>query len=331
MSAGAAVAFAAIAILYLLYGDILTGNLAGVSAELQVRLINDIVEVKSLPQIVQIMPEQWFATAGYSAVLIAAGYWALRRSAVPQPQLATIYVMMVLAILASFYQFRLLRTGIVASIPVSVAIVSALADILKQRLEKQKTRLLIIVPAATLVFLQPVWLAAGLAFAAAGKTAEAGNSPASASMAGTDPETKQALPEWRKGPIYPLCNLQSQYGFLAKLPPGLVLNDLNSGPPILVFTGHPVLAGNYHRNGKAILQTLDFFETSEHKARAIARETGAAYVGFCATGQPIPRGSGHDGKLASRILRGKPPAWLQQISPPGDRFIVLKVLKDKQP
>ncbi|MCC2095290.1 MAG: hypothetical protein KDJ29_00270 [Hyphomicrobiales bacterium] len=343
MTTGALVAAGAAGIMGLLYGDILSGDFAGVSPELQSRWLNDIIEIKSLPQILRIMPEHWLSTAGYSAVLLVGGFAALRASPRPQPQLATIYIMLALAIAATFFQFRLLRTGIIASVPVSVAIFAALMEFVKSRSAHPKmtpltTPLAIrlaALPAAVLVLLQPVWLALGLAVAGSGSAAASNAQTVSSAMPGAaaskavDGVGAEMLPDWRKGPVYPICNRQSHYRALAKLPRGLVLNDLNSGPSILIFTKHDVLASNYHRNGKAILQALDFFETDAKTARGIARQTHAAYVGFCDSGKPAPRSRIQDRKLASRILRNDLPPWLQRVSPAGDRFIVLKILKDQ--
>jgi hypothetical protein len=326
-SAGLAAATAIVALMVLLFPDIFTGGIAGVSPELQARWLSDIIEAKSLAEVLAIKPGDWLSTVAYSLVLIAAGAVVLWRVPESKQHVIAIYGMMVLSIAASLFQYRLLRAGIVASIPICVVFFHLLLDALKQRSMQSRPAGIAMMIGATVLMLPPTWLALALAIPDPQARAAA---PAAATITPAKDMAKIQAAEktgWRNEAIYPFCNRASQFAALNSLPKGLVINDLNSAPPILVFTKHDVLAGNYHRNGRAILQTLDFFETSLAKARTIARTLRADYVALCDPGTPVPAGPGQDGKLGVHILNGTLPNWLQRVSPDGDRLIVLKIVK----
>jgi hypothetical protein len=130
---------------------------------------------------------------------------------------------------------------------------------------------------------------------------------------------------WRSREPYLLCNKQSDYAALASLPPGLVMSDINTGPEVVIFTRHDSIGGPYHRNGKAILDMLDFFETDLVNPQRIARERAIAYVAYCEDIEPNGPELAGSPALAVRIVEGKEPAWLERVSPAGDRLHVFRV------
>ena len=68
---------------------------------------------------------------------------------------------------------------------------------------------------------------------------------------------------------------------LSALPTGLALNTVDTGPFILAFSPHSVVAAPYHRNVDGIMANLESFGGSDEAARAIALSRGAAYVIAC--------------------------------------------------
>ena len=52
------------------------------------------------------------------------------------------------------------------------------------------------------------------------------------------------------------CFDPSSAALFAEVPKGLVLAPLFYGSTVLMLSGHDVVAGPYHRNGKAILDTI---------------------------------------------------------------------------
>ena len=116
----------------------------------------------------------------------------------------------------------------------------------------------------------------------------------------------------------------SDYALLASLPAGLVLNSPNEGPAILDFTHHFALSGNYHRNGDAILKSMRFFGGTEDEARRIADEVKPQYVAYCQRDPALEQLKPESGEMKQRILRGDYPSWLEPLSGPDDRLIVMR-------
>ena len=333
LGAGLAVASIIVTVMFSNFPDIFGGGLVGLSQDLQERWLSNIIEAKSLAATLAIMPGHWISTVAYCLVLAGAGAYVLRTTSQGKSHLITIYAMMMLSIAATLFQFRLMRTGIIASIPVCVAFFyvcqQRLLDGHQRSQGKSKSLRIAIFVGLTTLLLAPFWLALSLAI-----PDPRNSSLAQAQIAATagkpTPRVESASPSaagWRKQSIYPVCNKASQYKTLANLPAGLVMADLDSGPQVLVFTGHSIHAGNYHRNGRAILQVMDFFQTNLANAKRQARGLRVDYVAFCDPGTPVPQGKGHDGKLGAHILKNTPPRWLKRISPLEERMIVLKVIK----
>jgi hypothetical protein len=83
-----------------------------------------------------------------------------------------------------------------------------------------------------------------------------------------------------KGPTLADCTMDTAYTDLASLPPGRVAAPYILGPYILLDTPHEILSAGYHRNGKSVMDSIDFF-ASDDRARDIARERGLTYVATC--------------------------------------------------
>jgi hypothetical protein len=99
------------------------------------------------------------------------------------------------------------------------------------------------------------------------------------------------------------------------VPRGLVVAPLFYGSTVLRISGHDVVAGPYHRNGKAILDAIDTMRDAPDAAKAIIDRRGIAYVAICATSQEsaITRAQAPDGLLAG-LLAGRTPGWLTPVA-----------------
>ena len=112
------------------------------------------------------------------------------------------------------------------------------------------------------------------------------------------------------------CRTQDAYGHLAALPPGLVINDLNLAPYILLYTSHDAVGGNYHRGVGGILDSMDFFDADWSRARAVVQRRRAAYVALCRTSgegdeRPGVKRSRENMSVAETLRSGgKHPDWL---------------------
>ncbi|MEZ5880628.1 MAG: hypothetical protein R3D35_08215 [Nitratireductor sp.] len=310
----------ALAVTALAFPECRAGPYSALSAELTGRWLSQIHEARGIVDFASRFGAANYALLVYIALLLAAGIVLVRR------RIASSHLLPVLAVLAiclvlSFLQVRALRLGVFAAVPVCVI----LADLAWRHFSAAPGRshpaAMFMTGLSALFLISPVWLVVANAV-----LPPPGN-PASAAVAGD-------APEWsRQGNVSSICNRDTDFSFLATLPPGLVLNDLNTGPAILVFTGHSVVAGNYHRNGRAILETMDFFAADEATARKIATRRKPQYVAYC---QPLPvaqpsvpskNGSSAE-SIGRRILDGREPAWLQRISPAADRLNVYRMASD---
>ncbi len=69
------------------------------------------------------------------------------------------------------------------------------------------------------------------------------------------------------------------------MPNGLVLAPLFYGSTVLKLSDHSVVAGPYHRNGQAILDTIHAMHRPPATAKAIIDARDVDYVAVCAASQ----------------------------------------------
>ncbi len=127
------------------------------------------------------------------------------------------------------------------------------------------------------------------------------------------------------------CNHAGDFRLLAKLPPGLVVSDVDSGPFILANTPHSVWSAPYHRLADQIVQSIRIFDSAPDAARPEILKTGAKYVAVCRAN----RSSVHDlhtrttrSTLQDVLLDGTPPEWLKPVIGNGGNFLIFKVEKN---
>jgi hypothetical protein len=111
------------------------------------------------------------------------------------------------------------------------------------------------------------------------------------------------------------CERPADFAPLARLPKGLVLGFIDSGPLILMTSAHSVLAAPYHRNIAGNEAMLDVFLAAPADAQARLAARHMDYVAFCPGGperfnyaQAAPDG------LAARLGRGEVPGFLEPLT-----------------
>ncbi|TIU33196.1 MAG: GtrA family protein, partial [Mesorhizobium sp.] len=77
------------------------------------------------------------------------------------------------------------------------------------------------------------------------------------------------------------CGKPDDFRDLAALPATTVLASSNLGSGILMFTGHRVLAGPYHRNVAGNLAMLDAFMGTPEAARAVIHREQVGLIAIC--------------------------------------------------
>ncbi|MEM7620593.1 MAG: hypothetical protein AAF228_09035 [Pseudomonadota bacterium] len=126
-----------------------------------------------------------------------------------------------------------------------------------------------------------------------------------------------------------VCIGVKQMRHLNTLPPGLILAHSNLGAYILLETHHSVVAGNYHRNAKGLLDSIHAFNVPKDQGYELIKKQKVKYIVTC----PTQKHFREDGKtapdaLAHALNDGKPPLWLKPIQSP-EKDVLLKVYEVK--
>jgi hypothetical protein len=124
----------------------------------------------------------------------------------------------------------------------------------------------------------------------------------------------------RNRPEREACFQTQNYAALAKLPPGLVVADIDYGPFLLALTPHSVLAAPYHRLSAGIIDAHRIFASPPEEARRIAARVGATYVVVCGSRLPsdLPQAE-RAASLWGRLQAGAVPDWLAAEPGPADQ------------
>jgi hypothetical protein len=114
------------------------------------------------------------------------------------------------------------------------------------------------------------------------------------------------------------CTSEANLDFLNAVPKGMIAAPSNMGSPILRFTGHSVLSAPYHRNPNGMLVVLKAGLAAPQNAEAILGDAGADYVAFCPQDGELKELAARapDG-FAAALLKGRPPAFLKDVTPAG--------------
>ncbi|MCB1428307.1 MAG: hypothetical protein KDJ66_04155 [Nitratireductor sp.] len=306
-----------------------SGPYGAISDELKTRWLVNVAEAMGFLALANKHPELWLSGIGFSLLLLVTGALVVWKTRAGAPQVIAIYAMVVLSVAVTFIQYRALRIGIFASIPLSVVFVRLSWEWLRENLGSGRHAPALAQIFVILAMMSPSWFVVGtLVFAKDAAQQPVPPAIGDAVAAGSGNATGGAA-QWRKSEIHPMCNRDEQYSRLAALPNGLVMSDVNSGPVIIVKTGHSVVGGPYHRNERAILDMVDFFETDLEKPRAIALRRPIDYVAWCDPGKPVTPELENNPALAIHLLKGSEPDWLERVSSPDERLLLFRVRRDR--
>lgn len=107
---------------------------------------------------------------------------------------------------------------------------------------------------------------------------------------------------------------------LRAAPEGVMLNHFSLGAGILVWTGHGVLAGPYHRDVEGTMTMISALRSSPDAARSIVQASAADYVVICAAApetrfyaQNAAEGVLPEQTLSAMLGRGEHPDWLAPV------------------
>lgn len=282
------------AVLLLLYPQCLASPYAGLDPRLKTLWLDHIDEAQSLFQLTAHNPAE--LAARYATPLVALVLMALRlRRGGWRRQDSLVAMLLVVAFLVSVWQVR----GSTFSIAFAVIPLSAWIAKWRRRAETNPSRGSVLrMAAAWLISVNSIWSGAAQAASAALATGVKITSDASVGAS-----------------VDPSCQAKATFATLGRLPDTTVLAVSNIGSPILVYSGHRVFAGPYHRNVAGDLLALDAFLGTDAQARSIVGDHHVGLVALCRgnSESQLLATTAPDGFLAG-LMRGNVPEWLEPIA-----------------
>jgi hypothetical protein len=122
------------------------------------------------------------------------------------------------------------------------------------------------------------------------------------------------------------CTDTRSFQALAKLPPGVVLSEIDLGPYIVAATPHAAVQAPYHRMGVGMKEARAALAASPVEAEGRVRALGVTYVVNCLA---HARQSDRLGLSADSLQRsldaGRSPPWLEPLSQHGQPLQVFRV------
>jgi hypothetical protein len=108
---------------------------------------------------------------------------------------------------------------------------------------------------------------------------------------------------------------------LAAARAGVIVNPFVTGPAILEWTKHSVVAAPYHRDGEGITMMMDAMRATPEAARGPLTSSNADYLLVCPAlpetqwyaRHPLTPGGDPAATLSARLARNEAPDWLQPI------------------
>jgi hypothetical protein len=289
----------------------LSGPYGFLSPELKKAWLQTVTEAQPIQQYFQREPVGAFASVVPLLVALAVAAFHLRPSAGERRKLWIVpTILLVMAASLSFYQIRTLPFASAIAIPILGAWV---AEVRARGIARSTNPVKRAFPVA-LAFLaaaQITYILAGvpgldlLTYLSDGRIA-ARKTPQ------PPEELVKGLTQAQKD-----CFDPTSAELFAVVPKGLVLAPLFYGPSVLKLSGHNVVGGPYHRNGKAILDTIHATHGEPAEAKAIIDERHVDYVALCSVSfeAAIAAHKAPDGLIAD-LISGKVPPWLQPVAAP---------------
>ncbi len=311
--------------LYALYPQCSAGPMSGISPDLKVFWFDTVIEAMGLFAFAREYDIRWFAIPAFVLLNIAFGLFLILTKKT-HPRLIVVWAGLVVTFLLGFYQMRMYRIGLFATVPICAIAAQMAIDPLVSRY-RDNTLMKAATSALVIVFLlTPTWLIIGSLAATFVPRADgpAVGSPNKLETAGH--QRAEDLPSWAMDLARVQCGYASDFARLKSLEPGLVFNGINIGPAILVFTDHRIIGGNYHRNGDAIIDTYRFFKGDEANALEMLKRRPASYIALCKPhpSQSAAKYSPHS--FGGKILNGDLPPWLKMVSMPNDHLAIARVI-----
>ena len=234
------------------------GAFSGMAPIVKTRWLAGVVEGKSLLQFALIQPS---VTVGYIAIMAMAltvlvrQAWATRSVDDIFAALATL-----LAGLYGFYYIKFMPYGALLSLVPLACWIARLPAMGEATADQVRMRAVILCNQTLFVML------AGFAIGLFTNVEAGAKAKMSSSVA--------------------RCTTKSDIAMLSKLPPGLIVSDIDLGPYIALSTHHRAYAGPYHRIHSSLRDLLELFSSPVAKAGPRLAQMNADYLVLCAAAKP---------------------------------------------
>ena len=303
-----------ILLLFFFFPEQLGDPYASVSAEAKLRWLDYVSEAKSLPIVLDDFPFHWMATVGYYLFVLLLGAFVLYNGKYRNTKTVSLYIILVACVLGTLWQVRFIRTAALLAVPFCVIFSTICWEFLKKKYQDEKLFLYGFQSGFVMFQISIFWYVAGAVFFPLEKSSSGAQEEVSAV---SQQKIKRREPEH--------CMVNSDFEFLRSLPKANLVSDLTTSTAVLFHTQHTVVSGPYHRNQRAILDTLDFMGTDEIKAKIVADKYKLSYLGFCTGKFANSRRDYGPDSITAKIISGNTPSWLEELSPSDQRFRVFKI------
>jgi hypothetical protein len=108
------------------------------------------------------------------------------------------------------------------------------------------------------------------------------------------------------------CQDPAYVSGLAALPKGVVLNQVDLGPNVLLHTPHSIVVAGYHRAVSGIIAGVDAFNGREADMRRVADEFHVDYLVVCRAW--FHGSDGASRPFARELAEGRPVSWLRPLA-----------------
>jgi hypothetical protein len=279
----------------------LHGPLAGIDPELKAVWLANVVEMTPWPTLFMRDPTVALRMGAPAITGLAGWLWLGRRSdSRANPVWLLLGVLLFAALGLTLQAVRYIQYSLWFAAPVTAAALVDVADVMLSEL---------LVPAVLMLGALTV-----LPGFAAGRLTAAWDYRPSAGRAGSSAPADKNCTDTR--------SLQP----LAKLPPGLVLSEIDEGPYILAATPHAVLQAPYHRMGWGIKEARRALGASPAGAEPWVRRLKVAYIVNCsAHARQSDRLSLPVDSLQAALDAGRVPVWLDPLSQRGEPLQIFRV------
>ncbi len=309
---GAALSVAIVLLMFSFFPHCLEGPYGNVSQELKSAWLDRISEAKGIIDRFAESPSYWSSQAIFLAIMICVTVLVLVKKTTTKGELAVLGFVVFISILGSFYQTRILRTGIYSVIPFCVILATMSWQWLEENLVRSKAVARLAQGLLCLILTSTFWVTIGLV-----ASSLTSNEIISAPVASTKPTQVEEMS---------VCTIDRSFVDLQTRKASHIISDLNTAPALLLHTKHSVEAGSYHRNGNGILNVLAFFDGPINQVEKIADERAADFIVICREDIQQMK-TGNKLNVATSIQTNQLPNWLEWVSKPNASLAVLKVVR----